>query len=69
MEGRNLELIDDDLSRVLSLKSPEEKLRIAFSMWQLAHDLICAHIESLHPDWNEKMKAREAARRLSCGSF
>ena len=63
-----IEVVDDDMARVLAAKTGAERLAIAFGMYASARRMLTAHLRALHPDWTERQVEDEAARRLSHGS-
>ena len=68
IDPRQIEVVDDDLARVLQAKTGAERLQIAFSMFASARRMLISHLTSQHPDWSEDDVHREAARRLSHGA-
>lgn len=64
-----IEVIDDDMTRVLRAKSGAQRLRIASSMFASARRMLLSHLASEHPDWTRDEVFREAARRLSHGAI
>ncbi len=67
--SRNIEVIDDDMTRVLRAKTGAERLRIASSMFASARRMLLSHLASEHPDWTQDEVFQEAARRLSHGAI
>jgi hypothetical protein len=57
---------DDQASNIqrdiLRRMAPEERLRLAFEMSDLAHDLCRARIRQQHPDWTDEQVVREMVR-------
>lgn len=68
IDKRNLEIIDDTMAQVLRDKTPQQRLAIAFSMWNSAKIQLINYLRSQHSDWNEDMIKKEVARRLSHGA-
>jgi hypothetical protein len=68
LDPRRYEMVDDQMLEVLRAKTPDERLRIAEGMWQMATDLIRGKLRQDHPQWSEDELACEAARRLSHGA-
>ena len=66
---RQIEVVDDDMARVLRAKTGVERLRIAWSMFSSARRMLTHHLTAEHPDWSEAEIHREAARRLSHGAI
>jgi len=65
---RNIEIIDDKMAEVLRNKTPQERLAIAFNMWESAKKQIESHLITMHPEWTEKEIRREVIKRLSHGN-
>jgi len=65
---RQIEVVDDDMARVLRAKTGAERLRIAASMFLSARRMLISHLTAQHPDWGEDRIQREAAHRLSHGA-
>lgn len=68
MDPRRIEVLDDDMARVLKTKSGSERLEIASSMFASARRMLASHLSSIHPDWSRDQILRETARRLSHGA-
>lgn len=60
-----LEVLDDDMVRVLSAKTGAERLRIAAGLFRSARRMILSHLQEEHPDWDATRLQTEVARRLS----
>jgi hypothetical protein len=56
---------DESMVAIYRLKTPGERLAIAFGLWQMARDVIVASIRSLHPEWPALRTEAEAARRMT----
>ena len=65
---RRIEVLDDDMARVLKAKSGAERLGIASSMFASARRMIVSYLSSIHPDWSRDQILRETVRRLSHGA-
>ena len=63
-----VEVIDDDVVKVLREKTPAERLEIAFAMWRSTRNLLIATVSDAHPEWSSARVAEEVARRLSHGA-
>ena len=68
IDKRNLEIIDNVMAQVLREKTPQQRLAIAFGMWNSAKIQLTNHLRSQHSDWNEEMVKKEVARRMSHGT-
>lgn len=66
--GRNIEILDDDMVRVLKAKTPQERLKIAFGMWTSAKKQLTCYLKSLHPEWSDEKVQSEVKKRLSHGA-
>jgi Rv0078B-related antitoxin len=60
-----IEMIDDDMVRVLRAMTGEERLRIASGMFTSARRMLASQLAVEHPDWDERQIQLETARRLS----
>ena len=63
-----VEVVDDEMSRVLAAKSGAERLAIAAGMFRSARRMIESHLRGKHPEWDDERIQREAARRLAHGA-
>ena len=63
-----LEVIDDEMVRVLSAKTGAQRLEIAAGMYRSARRMISSHLRAEHPDWDDSKLQLEVARRLSDGT-
>jgi metal-sulfur cluster biosynthetic enzyme len=63
-----IEVIDDEMARVLRAKTGAERLRIASGMYASARQMLFSHLRAEHVDWDEACIAREVVRRLSHGA-
>jgi len=68
LESFHFDIIDDIMVDIYKHKSPSERLRIAFGLWNSARNLLFYNLCSLWPDWNEDKIKREIAKRMSHGS-
>lgn len=64
----NIEVIDDEMARVLRAKSGAERLRIASGMYAAARRMLLSSLAAQHPDWDRQQVIEETARRLSHGA-
>ena len=69
IDPRQIEVVDEDMARVLRAKTGAERLQIAFSMFSSARRMLINHLTSRHPDWSRDEVHREAVRRLSHGAI
>ena len=63
-----IEVMDDEMARVIRSKTGAERLRIASDMFASARRMLLSHLRAEHPDWDEDRVNRKAARRLSHGA-
>jgi hypothetical protein len=68
MELPPIEMVDDEMVRVLRAMTGEERLRIASGMFASARRMLASQLAAEHPDWDERRVEEETARRLSHGS-
>lgn len=59
-----IEMVDDRMAEILKSKSPLDRLRIGFSLWESARALLSAHLGRSHPEWDEAAIQREISRRF-----
>ena len=62
-----IEVVDDEMARVLRAKTGAERLQIAFGLYSSARRMLLSALRAEHPDWDDDRIHREAARRLSHG--
>jgi hypothetical protein len=62
---REIEIVDDEMARVLAAKTGAERLAIAFGMYESAREMLTSHLQSRFPEWSTDRIEREVARRLS----
>jgi hypothetical protein len=64
----HIEVLDEEMARVLRAKTGAERLRIASDMFGAARRMIASHLAAEHPDWDEEQVERETSRRISHGA-
>ena len=62
-----IEVIDDRQAEIYRNMSSDQRLAIAFRMWDFAHDMIKANLMREHPDWSTDEIQKETAKRLGSG--
>ncbi len=62
-----IEVMDEEMARVIRPLSGAQRLRIASDMYASARRMLICHLRSEHPDWDEERVLRETAHRLSHG--
>jgi len=68
LDRGQIEVVDDRMAEVLRDKTPAERIRIGFSLWTSARNMLTAHLKSTHPEWKEDRLNREVSGRLSHGA-
>jgi uncharacterized membrane protein YagU involved in acid resistance len=61
-------VVDDAMAEVLRRKTPAERIRIGFSIWISAHNMLMVHMKKTHPEWNIERLNKEVAGRLAHGA-
>jgi hypothetical protein len=71
MTGRPpvIEVIDDEMAKVIRTKTGAERLQIASDMYARARKMLLSYLRAQHPDWEERRIQQEASRRLSHRSY
>jgi len=69
IDGRNIEVLDEQMVEVLRKKTPQQRLVIAFKMWDSAKKQLAYYLRTLHSDWSEEKIQSELIRRLSHGTI
>ncbi|MBI4682528.1 MAG: hypothetical protein HY757_05430 [Nitrospirae bacterium] len=65
LDSGQIEMLDDAMARVLSKKTPAERISIGFNMWVSARGMLMTHLRKSHPEWDDDLLGKEVARRLS----
>lgn len=68
LDKGQIEVVDTVMAEVLRRKTPAQRIRIGFAMWDSAKRMLIAHLSSEHPDWSMPHIHREVVRRLSHGA-
>ena len=68
LEVLRIEVVDDDMARILRSKTGAERLKIANDLFASARRMIVSHLAAEHPDWDEERIQRETSRRISHGA-
>jgi hypothetical protein len=69
LDPRRIEVIDDDMARVLRAKTGAERLTIGSAMFSWARRMLINHLKEQHPDWTEDEILRETACRIFRGEI
>ncbi len=67
LDPRSVEIVDEDVARILRTKTGAERLRIAFGMYASTHRMLTNLLTADHPDWSREQIREEVGRRLSHG--
>lgn len=68
LDRGQIEVLDDAMARVLSSKTPAERISIGFNIWISARNMLMTHLRKSHPEWDENSLNKEVARRISHGT-
>lgn len=68
LDDLRIEVVDDDMARILRGMTGAERLKIASDMFSSARRMLASHLASEHPDWDEEQVQRETSRRISHGA-
>jgi hypothetical protein len=68
LDPRNIEIVDEQLAKVLRHKTPAEKVEMVAAANRTARLLAAAGIRYQHPEWNESQVQAEVVRRVSGGT-
>lgn len=68
MDVLRIEMVDEDMARILRAKTGAERLKIAGDLFASARRMIASHLAAEHPDWDEERIQRETSRRISHGA-
>jgi hypothetical protein len=60
-----IEVVDDEMARVLRAMTPGDRLRVAWGLFESARRMLLACLGSAHPDWEPPRLNAEVAKRLS----
>ena len=65
IDPRRIEVVDEEVARVLRAKSGMERLRLAHETWELARERLIAFVGSRNPQWSKEEVVKEVAKRLA----
>ena len=68
LDPGQIEVVDDDLAKVLRRKTPAQKIAMMGAAHRTAKSMLQAAIRRQHPDWDERRIAEEVSRRLLGGA-
>ena len=69
LDPGQIEVVDDTMAEILRHKTPAERIRIGFTLWTAARNMLMTHLKKTHPEWNNDKVEKEVARRLSHGAI
>ena len=67
LDPRSVEIVNEEVARILRTKTGAERLKIAFGMYESARRMLTSMLTADHPDWSEEQVRKEVGRRLSHG--
>ena len=65
IDPRRIEVVDDEVARVLRAKSGMDRLRLAHEAWDLARQRLTAFVSARQPQWSPEDVRKEVAKRLA----
>lgn len=65
IDPRRIEVVDDEVARILRGMSGMERLRLAHEAWDLARQRLTAFMSARHPEWSPEEVRQEVAKRLA----
>ena len=68
LDDLRIEVVDDEMARILREKTGAERLKIASDLFSSARRMIASHLAAEHPDWDEERVQQETSRRISHGA-
>jgi hypothetical protein len=64
IDPRRIEVVDDQVARILRGMSGADRLRLAHEAWELARERLIAFVGSRNPQWSVERVRQEVAKRL-----
>lgn len=68
LDAGQIEVVDQAMAEVLRQKTPAERLKIGFALWDSSKRILTAHLSAEHTDWAPSRVSAEVVRRLSHGT-
>lgn len=68
LDKGQIEVLDNEMAKVLSKKTPAERIRIGFDIWLSSRNMLMTYLRKSHPEWSEDILIKEIAKRLSHGA-
>jgi hypothetical protein len=69
LDKGQIEVVDDAMVEVLRKKSHAERIRVGFTLWESARDMLAFHLQKTHPEWDEKRVQQEVSGRFLHGTL
>jgi hypothetical protein len=69
LDPRSVEIVDEDVARILRTKTGAERLSIAFGLYTSARRMLTNMLKADHSDWSEQQVREEVIRRFSSPSW
>jgi len=69
LDPGQIEVVDDTIAEILRHKTPAERIRIGFTIWTSARNMLMTHLKKTHPEWNNDRVEKEVVKRLSHGAI
>jgi hypothetical protein len=67
--GQPAEIVDDRMAEILRGKTSAERIRIGFSLWEFARELLTARLSEAPAGRTKAEIEAEVSRRMSRGSW
>ena len=68
LDSRQIEVVEDEVARILRLKTPGERIAMVDESWCFAKKWIYAVVRSQHGEWDHDKIISEVLLRMSHGS-
>lgn len=62
------EIVSHEMAAILRAKTPAERMKIVFGMWDFAKSMVIQSTRAAHPEWTDLEVQRHVARRMSHGA-
>jgi hypothetical protein len=69
LDPGQIEVVDDTMAEILRRKTPAERIRIGFTLWTSACNMLMTHLKKTHPEWDNDRVKKVVAKRLSHGAI
>jgi len=68
LDSGQIEVMDSAMAEALKRKTPAERIKIGFDMWESARRMLMSHLKATNAGEDIRNIEEEAARRLSHGA-